>query len=196
MYLTSSEIVAAIKNNDDRALEGFYLKNYRKVEQFIVKNNGSSDDAKDIYQEAFVSVWRNIQENKFSPINESSLDGYLYRIAQNKWLDHLRSSFNKKQKVSLVEEISAQFVSEASEDELEFENKLNQIRYGFLNLGQNCKELLSSFYYDKKNLKIIAEKFGWTEATAKNNKYRCLQKLKEIVQNKKNEEGQSTYKPK
>lgn len=51
----------------------------------------------------------------------------------------------------------------------------------FENLGQACKDLLTQFYFDKLSLRIIAESLKIEEASAKNKKYRCIQKLKELA---------------
>ena len=84
------EQINAIKANDESMLKALYNDNYYKVEKYVLTNNGSEDQAKDIFQEAFIAVWRNIQLDKFTPANESSLAGYIYQVARNKWLDHLR----------------------------------------------------------------------------------------------------------
>lgn len=184
MSLDPIQQVIAIKANDDKFLKDLYLRNFGKVRSYIIRNSGNEDDAKDIYQEAYIAVWRNIQTDKFIPQNETSLDGYLYKIAQFKWIDHLRKNSGKKQELDINESNLSMDTSAEDESEDEFEIKITHIKSSFLELGKNCKELLSSFYYDKKPLKIIAQESGYTEATVKNNKYRCLQKLREMVKNK------------
>jgi RNA polymerase sigma factor (sigma-70 family) len=48
-------------------------------------------------------------------------------------------------------------------------------------LGEPCKELLESYYLRKKNMSEIAREFGYTNAeNAKNQKYKCLMRLKKI----------------
>lgn len=167
----------AIRANDDAALRRFYENNYCKVEKYILQNNGSVAHAKDIYQEAFVAVWRNIQMDKFYPENENALSGYLYRIAKNKWLDYIRSSHFKKT-VTLMESADEREDDELPEDDQEY---IAEVKKHFEKLGENCKEVLKRFYYKKESLKSIAAKFDWTEASARNNKYRCLQKLRELL---------------
>lgn len=68
-----------------------YQTNYPKIEALVLKNSGSKEEAKDVFQEAFVVVWQNIKLDRFTPKNESSVDSYLYTIAKNKWMDVLRS---------------------------------------------------------------------------------------------------------
>jgi DNA-directed RNA polymerase specialized sigma24 family protein len=63
----------------------------------------------------------------------------------------------------------------------EKENQLKKIEDSFKNLGESCKELLTRFYYKKESMSMIAKAFDWTAATARNNKYRCIQRLKEML---------------
>ncbi len=169
----------AIKANDEEALKSLYEDNYFKVEMYVLNNNGTAEDAKDIYQEAFITVWRNIQLDKFYPENENGLQGYIYRIAKNKWLDHLRSARYKKTS-RLKDSPAAGYTPQEMlpEEDVKY---INEVKNKFKHLGENCREVLTRFYYKKESMRTIAEKFEWTEATAKNNKYRCLQRLRELL---------------
>ena len=69
----------AIKANDEQALKSLYKSGYGKVEKYVLNNKGSAEQAKDIYQDAFIAVWRNIQLDQFVPRNETALSGYLYQ---------------------------------------------------------------------------------------------------------------------
>ena len=170
----------AIKANDDVALKSLYKSNYYKIEKYILKNNGSIEQAKDIYQEAFIAVWRNIQLDKFYPENESALEGYLYQIARNKWLDHLRS--NQYKKHTPLSNLTNRLPEETAGEE--DNGYIDDVIKQFEQLGENCREVLTMFYYKKESMKTIAQLFDWTEATARNNKYRCLQRLRELLKNK------------
>lgn len=167
----------AIKANDEAVLKSLYENNYFKIEKYVLNNSGSIEQAKDIYQEAFIAVWRNIQLDKFYPENENALTGYLYQIARNKWLDYLRSShFKKHTPLTKLENRLAEDI-----DNEEDNSYIASVKSKFEQLGENCREVLTRFYYKKQSMKIIAEKFDWTEATARNNKYRCLQRLRELM---------------
>jgi DNA-directed RNA polymerase specialized sigma24 family protein len=49
------------------------------------------------------------------------------------------------------------------------------------NLGEPCKSLLEAYYINKMNMQDIASQFGYTNAdNAKNQKYKCLMRLKKI----------------
>ncbi|HEY8388120.1 MAG TPA: sigma-70 family RNA polymerase sigma factor [Parasegetibacter sp.] len=182
-YSKQAEQVIAIKANDEKTLRVLYLENFPKTEKYVLENNGSSEEARDVFQEAFIAVWRNIQANKFRPENETALSGYLYRIAKNKWLDYLRSGHYKRT-TSMTETPD---VYESQEDCLseDQEKYITKVKEQFRLLGDNCKELLTRFYYKQESLKKIADGFGWTEATARNNKYRCIQRLRAMMNHDK-----------
>jgi len=98
--IKSNQFIEAIKVNDIVALKHLYKINYPKVEVLVLKNNGTKEHAKDIFQDAFLALWKNVKQDKFVPQNESSINGYLYTIAKHKWMDYLRSKDYKKTVVS------------------------------------------------------------------------------------------------
>ena len=59
---------------------------------------------------------------------------------------------------------------------------LEKVKMHFAAMEAPCKEVLQRFYFLKQSMADIAAAFSWTDATAKNNKYRCLQKLRSMVQ--------------
>ncbi|NTS43804.1 RNA polymerase sigma factor [Flavisolibacter sp. BT320] len=170
--------LAAIKQNDDAALKALYQENFSKVERYVLANNGTAEEAKDIYQEAFIAVWRNVQLDKFSPAGETSLAGYLYQVARNKWLDHLRSGQYKKVVPLDGSENGTPLAEELPGNQQAY---LLSVRKAFADLGTNCRDLLQRFYFRQESLRTIAGAFSWSEATAKNNKYRCLQQLRQLI---------------
>lgn len=172
----------AIRENDEKALQDLYQKNFYKTERYVLDNSGTTDEAKDIYQEAFIAVWRNVQLGRFQPQHNGSLEGYLFQLAKNKWLDHLRTA-RRKPVVPLTESInSLEAIQHVSEEE---QALLNLVKKNMQQLGPQCRDVLERFYYRRQSLRTISEAFGWTEATAKNNKYRCLQRLKDALKNNK-----------
>ncbi|MAM27594.1 MAG: hypothetical protein CMC13_01090 [Flavobacteriaceae bacterium] len=181
-----NKLVAAIKANDPKVLQMLYQENYGKIAAYIFKNSGSKPQAKDTYQEAFIACYQNIKEDKFVPQSETALQGYLFTIAKNKWTDYLRSAHYKKvqgmnEVVSLRLEAPEPFSSEVSEEE----SNLDLAMTGFSKLGDECKSLLKLFYFEKKSMEEISELINITDASARNKKYRCMQKLKTIVANLK-----------
>lgn len=173
-YTNQAELVKAISANDEAALQWLYQQNYPKVLQFVLNNSGTAPQAQDIYQEAFIALWRNIRLNRFTPENETAVAGYLFRVAKNKWIDHLRSAQVKYEKPA--DEHLPEPVDELTEDKQHY---IAEVLKELAGLGDNCREILERFYYLKQSLREIAAAMEWTEATARNNKYRCLQRLRD-----------------
>ena len=180
---SQTTLIKAIKSNDSVALKSLYASNYYKIECLVLKNSGTKDHAKDVYQEAFICVWKNIKNDSFVPQNESALQGYLYQIARNKWMDVLRSKqFKKTVHVSKLEYFEpADHGIEKNDDDIFKEQRIVDIMTVFKSMGSPCKELLTTFYFEKKSLRDIADDLQIEENTARNKKYRCMEKLRELV---------------
>ncbi len=51
--------------------------------------------------------------------------------------------------------------------------------------GQKCMDILQAFYYDKQNMREIAERFGFSgERSATVQKHKCLEKVRNNVKEK------------
>jgi RNA polymerase sigma factor (sigma-70 family) len=176
--LSQEEIIQAICRNDEIVLGQIYEEGFSKVRKFVQANQGNEDEAKDIFQEAFLTLWQNVQKGAFIPTNQTAIQGYLFQVAKNKWLDWVRSARFKRDR----KQEDSFFLNQASASEEEsLEEKYEQVELAFVELGDDCQELLNSFYFLKKSMEEIATTFGWTPQTVKNNKYRCIEKLRKIV---------------
>jgi DNA-directed RNA polymerase specialized sigma subunit len=71
------------------------------------------------------------------------------------------------------------------EDEIEGHEQRNaefeMMEKAINSLGEPCKSLLEAYYLQKQNMQVIAANFGYTNSdNAKNQKYKCLMRLKKI----------------
>jgi RNA polymerase sigma factor (sigma-70 family) len=173
-----SQLITAIKTNDSVALKALYISNYPKIESLVLSNSGTKEDAKDVYQDAFIVVWNNVKDKSFIPLNETAIQGYLYSIAKNKWTDVLRSKAFKKTKSLSYEEFTQVKDDDVVENQDLKNKKLKTTMLAFKNIGKPCKQLLSAFYFEKKSLREIAIELNIEESTARNKKYRCMEKLR------------------
>jgi RNA polymerase sigma factor (sigma-70 family) len=176
--LSQEEITRAICLNDAVVLREIYEEGFPKVRRFVQANHGNEDEAKDIFQEAFMVLWQNVKKGAFIPTNQSAIQGYLFQVAKHKWLDWVRSKRFKRDR----KQEDSFFLNQASElVEENMEDKYEQVEQALAKLGADCQELLKSFYFLKKSMEEIAATFGWTTQTVKNNKYRCMEKLRKFV---------------
>lgn len=178
--LTVIETLVLIKQNDAKTLRELYQINFIKVKRYILKNSGNEQQAKDVYQEAFLAMWRNIKNDQFSAESETAINGYIYIIAKNKWMDYLRSSRYKN--TTFINRDIESVEIDMEESELQ-SNRIKLIMDSINELGERCQLLLKLFYFERKPFREIALIMAMDEASARNAKYRCQEQLKKMTQN-------------
>lgn len=171
------ELLKGLAQNDRQAVERIYVQNYATIEVFILNNNGSYDDAQDIFQEAMIVLYENAKRTDF--LLTSQLKTYIYAIVRRLWLKRLQQ---QKYSREIIENIENVVVVDEALEEYQKRNLEFEIMHEALNnIGEPCKSLLEACYVQKKNMKEIAERFAYTNAdNAKNQKYKCLMRLKKI----------------
>lgn len=181
-----NELVSAFKRNDDRVLKNLYQNVFPKVRSYVLKNNGDEEQAKDIFQEAFIACWQNIKDGKVQ--FKGNIEAYLFAITKNKWMDYLRSDkFKKTVNTNSVVQFSQ---NNNIESEYNDEEKNRYIMSNALKkLGETCQKLLSLYYFERLSMKQIASHFDIDGASARNKKYRCMQQLRSIALKIKNNGG-------
>jgi RNA polymerase sigma factor (sigma-70 family) len=169
-------LLQGLANNDKKAVEAIYRENYNMVQSLIISNNGSSDDAKDVFQEAMIVLYEKARSGTFEL--SCQIKTYIYSVCRRLWLKRLQQS-NRYTEVGNLEGVVP------VEDDMEEHSKRNtefeMMDKAIGSLGEPCKSLLEAFYLQKKNMQEIALGFGYTNAeNAKNQKYKCLMRLKKI----------------
>ncbi len=81
-----SELAQAIRDSDAEAFRTLYYRYYPVLYQFLCVRCHSSELARDFMQELFTRIWQT--RKRLNP--DQSLKAYLYRIAHNLSIDHLR----------------------------------------------------------------------------------------------------------
>lgn len=173
--MTDNEIVEHIKNNkNDKILVTLY-KNLPMIRKMILTNGGKVEDAEDVFQEALVVLCMNVKKPDFKLT--SQLSTYLYSICRFMWKDELKKK--NKMNFTYVDTIKDTIDENAIEEAIRKEEESKMAENIINSLGDRCKELLALFYTGQMKLKDIAVKMGYnSEATAKNQKYKCLETAK------------------
>lgn len=174
---TDQEFLIGLRQNNDLVLRALYKKFYTPVLKYVVNNSGNSELAEDIYQETIIVLYENVQKPEFQ-LN-CQLQTFIYSIAKRLWLKHLRKHAHVV-KWNENEEDDGYFdVSFEMAEHLKQEEQIRKMNESLENLGEPCRTLLKDFYVFKMNMDEISEKFGYTNSdNAKNQKYKCLQRLK------------------
>lgn len=171
-------IIDKIKAGDQSELAQVY-KTYKS--EFIAwitsRYQCSRDEARELYQVCIVILHDNIVKGKLSEL-KSSLKTYLFAIGKNKFLE-LKKSESKF--TNDVESSGIEVDTVASWEKEEQEMKLERVESGLEMLGDPCKTILELFYYHDMTMDDIAEHLAYKNRdTAKNLKYKCLNRLRKI----------------
>lgn len=170
-------LLKGLAAGDRKVIEGIYKDHFNMIQSLIVSNNGSSEDAQDIFQEAMVVLYEKVRTGSFE-LN-CQLKTYLYSVSKRLWLKRLQQNnrllsqeIDPNTTIQVEEEIATH---EKRDAEFELMNQAIQ------RLGEPCKSLLEAYYLRKMNMQDIALQFGYTNAdNAKNQKYKCLIRLKKL----------------
>ena len=171
------EVFRSVGNNEKGAIEAVYKENYSMIQHFIISNNGTEDDARDVFQEAMMVLYEKSRSPGFELTCQ--IRTYLYSVCRRLWLKKLQYARRIETQVENHDKVVA------VEEDMEQHEKLTQqylsMRTAMGKIGEPCKSLIEAFYVHRKNMHEIASFFGYTNAdNAKNQKYKCLVRLKKL----------------
>jgi len=174
------EIIAGIRSRDNSVLQFVYKEYYPTVHHFIITNNGNSDDAKDIFQECIIVIYRKLKDEDHFFLN-SSFKTFIYSIARHLWLKHLRTLKYEGQKIN-----DHNKYVELKEEPFKIENedlRMSLYQKYFRQLPEDCQKILSLTARDVPQ-KEIASQLGFSsENYIKKRKHYCkeflISKIKE-----------------
>lgn len=184
-----TEWLLGLKNQDRQICALVYKAYFPMILHFIISNQGTEQEAKDVYQQAFIHLYEQSQKPDF--ILSCKLKTYLYAVCRRIWLRQLFYKGRFSGKILDYESVISlddQLMQDADDDQVRY----NAMNKGMESLGEPCKTILMDFYFNKFNMHQIAEKMGYTNAdNAKNQKYKCLARLKKITEKYVNNEKES-----
>src|ERR1041384_5389507 len=92
-------LIRAAQRGDQHAFEQLVRAYDKSVLRLAMNLLRSPEDAQDVYEEAFLRVYRNLNSFRF----DCSFHTWLYRIVTNLCLDHMRKRKVRKEEPSQVE---------------------------------------------------------------------------------------------
>lgn len=170
-------LLKGLARSDKKAIETIYRDNYNMVQSLVINNNGSSEEAKDIFQEAMIVLYEKVRSGSFE-LN-CQIKTYIYSVCRRLWLKRLQQLNRYSQEIPGLD------IAVPVEEEIEEHEKRNaefeMMDKAISSLGEPCRSLLEAYYLQKKSMQEIAAGFGYTNSdNAKTQKYKCLMRLKKI----------------
>jgi len=174
---TEQALLKGLAENDSKAIETIYKDNFNMVQNYILNNNGTYDEARDIFQEAMIALYEKAQSESF--VLTCKINTYIYSICRRLWLKRLQQLGRYSNQVDGLEE------TVQVEEDLEIHEKRNTdfaiMERALNSLGEPCRSLIEGFYIKKLDMQALSKEFGYTNAdNAKTQKYKCLMRLKKL----------------
>ena len=184
-----ADLIRAAQKGDGDAFERLVRSYDQSVLRIAFNLLRSPDEARDVYQEAFLKVYRNLNSFRF----DCSFHTWLYRIVTNICLDHLRRRKVRKEESSVVqtEEGPVDRASRVAEEnpagdpERQMWNR--QLSGGIAaaldSLTPRERTVFELRHYEGLRLRAIGDMIGTSEEAAKNCLFRATQKMRASLEN-------------
>jgi RNA polymerase sigma-70 factor (ECF subfamily) len=181
-------LIERAQTGDREAFETLVHRYDRDVLRIALNILHKPEEARDVYQEAFLKVYRNLPRFRF----DCSFYTWLYRIVTNTCLDHLRKRNSRPEDQS--PDTSAYLEGDTSGDFFDRQQQQGadsdpERRLMGLEIGQRITTALERLtprermvfemkHYQGLKLRVIGEALGTTEETVKNSLFRAMRKLR------------------
>jgi RNA polymerase sigma-70 factor (ECF subfamily) len=159
----------------NKNLESIWKNFNRELYNFILSKVKDRDSAKDILQETFIKIQKNIHSLK----DDKSLKFWIYRITYNCIIDHFRN----KNILNEFNDNSENTFQSGPEESNENNSRLSECVVPFINkLPPIYKEALTLTEFEKYSQLELADHLGISYSGAKSRVQRAKVKLKELFE--------------
>lgn len=158
--------------------EPLYNKYYENLVRFIYQRVNTKEEAFDISSQVIYKCMINLKKYEFRGLPFSA---WLYRIALNE-LNMLYRN-NKLEKVLNIDNVGLNYLIEDMDTD-DKESKHNAIANAIALLPEVEMQLIEMRFFEKRSFKEIGDILNITENNAKVRLYRCLDKVKQLMNSK------------
>mgnify|MGYP001610250823 CR=1 FL=1 len=174
------EIIECLKNRQNYVVRYLSDRYLPMVRLMVTQMGGTSEDAKDIFQDGLIIMLEKIDSNQF--VLTCKFKTFLYSVCLNLWkavLDKRKAATNYFYR--RVDSTSDVDFSEDYDNQL-YESMLNDV---FETLDPVCKEILKLYWQEYSPMEI-AEKLGYTYGYVRKKKCECQAELLKRLSNHPN----------
>ncbi|MEZ5351257.1 MAG: RNA polymerase sigma factor [Bryobacteraceae bacterium] len=179
-----AELIRAAQKGDQEAFEDLvrtYDQNVLRLAYHLLR---SEEDARDIYQEAFLRVHRNLKNFRF----DCSFHTWLYRIVTNLCLDQLRKKRVRREESAAIETedgirdrmlvVAETGAGGDPQRQLASAQVRERVSAALQELTPRERAVFEMRHHEGMRLRAIGEMLGTTEEAAKNCLFRATQKMR------------------
>lgn len=170
-----NHILQGLLAHDSATINGIYSRLSGKIKAYVVNNNGSEEEAGDIFQETIIDIFKQAQAGKL--VLTCPFDSFFILVAKRKWLNMLKKTYKKQvtnsedlllHKADETYELAETVALQAAKEQL-YKTQL-------LQLSDRCQEIIKATLQAKPQ-EEVATALGVTYNYLRKKKSECLDQL-------------------
>jgi RNA polymerase sigma-70 factor (ECF subfamily) len=179
--MTEEELIKGLQNGDrdvtDRFIENYQNKIYR-LAMGVLHNE---QDAADLTQEVFIEIFRSVKKFR----KESGVSTWVYRIAMNKSINHLRDHKKHRQSFSIDDEkiIDLYGQEDSASSRMHRKEVRKALRAGIKKLPEKQRKVFLLSRYQELTYKQIAEVTGYSLSSIESLLHRAKLNMQKFLNN-------------
>ncbi len=177
-HYSDDEIIHGIATDNNKVLLYVYHEYYPFIEHFVYQHGGNNDQAKDLFQEGMIILYKKIRDGKLELFCKFST--YLYAVCKRIWIQERKKAMlriNKLNDTHIAAEPDVAYGEETVDAAKELFNK------HFKQLSPDCQKILR-LYFNDCTIEEIRNAMGYNTAHhVVDRKYRCKKSLIDRVIN-------------
>ena len=166
-------VLTQLKANEPAGFTFLYQHSYPAVERYVRQNQGTTDEANDVFQDTLLILMANIKEPDFQLT--ASLKTYVFSISKHLWLKHVKQKTRHvpMDTDALVEKPDESPSGSAIASVFDLMGRI------LSSVTARCLTLLTALFFQKKSIDTLVGEAGYANRhTAQNQKYKCLEQAR------------------
>lgn len=168
------DFIIGLRTNRRKTQTAFVEEYGQKVYAFILSIVANPQDAEELTTDVFVQAMRAISQYDE---HKSSISTWIFRIAHNVAISHLRHKIHDTVPIDNVDELKELDTENPDNEMVEFLNQAISL------LPPEEQEVLHLYYYEGMRLSEIADILGLSEGAVTVRLHRIRKKLKTLIEN-------------
>lgn len=170
------DLVDGLRNGDNGVIARIYSMYFSGIRRWISKNSGSTDDARDIFQEGLLAMYNKSKRHGLT-LNEP-FGAYLFRSCKWLWLKELRK--RRREQATIRQSRVLMDKELVGDEQAELDRQREQfLQQCFDQLGTLCQQVLK-LSWQGLNLKIISHQLGKSYGYLRRKRPECIAQLVEL----------------
>ncbi len=172
--IDNSQFLEGIRRKNVEILKSIYREFFPMVRRFVLDNQGTSQDAEDLFQNALEAIYLKVREDQL--VLTAKFSTYLFELCRRQWYKKFRRK-KFESSVTMDDPMVLREI-EAAMPILEQTERYQLYREKFGGLGADCQEILTLTLVEERDFREVTAIMQLSsEGFARKKKHDCKEKL-------------------